>query len=262
MLQRSDRRRDSPGVEIDLLRIAAVLVWKTLEPSRQESADIGVGLLDRYPALQPCNARAAERRRAETGAGETERDQKVGRRVENAEPLRHHADDLRGCRVHRDRAPHDVRITAEPPLPVGVREHDVLRHVRAFVRRVEPAAEQRRDRERLQNVAHHRNGRDLLGFADPRHARRGREPHPDVRERSVLVLICHEHRRRQPEPAGHVREPRRTGCGVPDRHELVGIGIRQRLQQHAVDDAEHRGVRAATDCEREQRYGREQRTST
>ena len=45
-------------------------------------------------------------------------------------------------------------------------------------------------------------------------------------------------------------EPGRAGRVVPDGDELVGFGIRQRLQQHAVDDAEHGRRRADADRER------------
>ena len=40
-------------------------------------------------------------------------------------------------------------------------------------------------------------------------------------------------------------------------HDRVGIRIRERPQQHAVDDAEHRGVGADAECEGRQRRQRE-----
>ena len=42
---------------------------------------------------------------------------------------------------------------------------------------------------------------------------------------------------------------------MPDPHELVGVRIRQRLDQHRVDDAEDRSGRA--DAEREREHGSE-----
>ena len=42
---------------------------------------------------------------------------------------------------------------------------------------------------------------------------------------------------------------------MPDPHELVGVRIRQRLDQHRVDDAEDRRRRA--DAEREREHGGE-----
>ena len=45
----------------------------------------------------------------------------------------------------------------------------------------------------------------------------------------------------------------RPGGAMPDPHELLGVRIRQRLDQHRVDDAEDRGRRA--DAEREREHG-------
>ena len=43
------------------------------------------------------------------------------------------------------------------------------------------------------------------------------------------------------------------GCVLPDRHELLGIFVRQRAQQNGVNDAEDRAVRANAECESENR---------
>ena len=42
-----------------------------------------------------------------------------------------------------------------------------------------------------------------------------------------------------------------------DGDELVCLGIRQRLEQHALNDAENRGVRPDADRERRRSHGRE-----
>ena len=44
---------------------------------------------------------------------------------------------------------------------------------------------------------------------------------------------------------------------VPDHDETVGVGVRQRADQHRVDGAEHRGVDADAERERGDGDGRE-----
>ena len=44
-----------------------------------------------------------------------------------------------------------------------------------------------------------------------------------------------------------------------DAHQSVGLRVRQRLEQHAVHDAEDRGVRADAECQRQHRHGGERR---
>jgi hypothetical protein len=50
--------------------------------------------------------------------------------------------------------------------------------------------------------------------------------------------------------------PGPPGVDLEDRHDPAGLGIRQRPQQHAVDDRKDRGRRADPEREREQPGGR------
>ena len=50
---------------------------------------------------------------------------------------------------------------------------------------------------------------------------------------------------------------RHLGFVGPEAHDAIGVGIGQRPQQHRIDDAEDRGVRADAECERQHREGRE-----
>ena len=49
---------------------------------------------------------------------------------------------------------------------------------------------------------------------------------------------------------------------APDEDEVVDIPIRERAEDHSIYDAEHRGVRADAECQRERRDRRETRIST
>ena len=74
----------------------------------------------------------------------------------------------------------------------------------------------------------------------------------------LAALVKQGHRAvRQP----HVRSTARPQR-FADAHDCVGIGVRQRSQQDAVDDAEHRGVRAYAQGEQHYHRGREARTSS
>ena len=48
----------------------------------------------------------------------------------------------------------------------------------------------------------------------------------------------------------------------PQGHESVGVGVRQRAEEHGVDDAEDGGVGADSDRQREHRRGNERRLVT
>ena len=74
-----------------------------------------------------------------------------------------------------------------------------------------------------------------------------------VLEHRVVLLVEDEHVRRQRELV--VAEARR---GTANRDEAIGVGVGERLQQHAVDDAEDRGDGA--EAERQRERGDDQET--
>jgi hypothetical protein len=114
----------------------------------------------------------------------------------------------------------------------------------------EPTAEHRLNTERLEHAVGHGAQPRLLGVADPGYGHSAVCEESEVLEGPVFVAIGEVEIRRQPERAGI-----QTGRDVPQAHELVRLRVRQRLEQHGVDDTEDRGVRA--DSEREREHGRE-----
>src|SRR5215471_12306652 len=56
---------------------------------------------------------------------------------------------------------------------------------------------------------------------------------------------------------GHYWRNSARGFRRTDRDKLISVGIRQRLQQHAIYDAEDRRVTPNPQCENDQRYCRE-----
>ena len=204
----------------------------------------------RLQARDPLEAEARQHQRA---AVEPQRDDQVGVRVEDAEARRHHAHDFPGLALDDDATPDDGRIAAEAALPVAVREHHSGWPAGLLIGVRQPSADGRRDAERLERAVRHVHATHLFRLACPGHRRRRRVPDADVLERAILFGEGEEHRRRQPEIAGHVRDPRRARREQPQRDEPLRFGIRQRTQQHAVDDAEDRGGRA--DADRQRQHG-------
>ena len=172
-------------------------------------------------------------------------------RVRELEPVRENADDGMRLAVEVDEGPDDVRIRSEAPRPHAVTEqHHAVRAFPCFLLREEPPQpgsrpqqweQRRRDAGAGQGgaVETRRPGGDLLVAGE-------------LLER-LGALVEHGHRAvRQPHVRSAARPQRLT-----DANDRVGIGVRQRPQQDAVDDAEHRGVRAQAQREHQRHAGRE-----
>jgi hypothetical protein len=128
---------------------------------------------------------------------------------------------------------------------------DSLGTVGAVVFRGEPAAQSRLDADRVE---------DAFGNGEARHLLRGREagdtyaaagPGANLFERVVLFAKRKVVGWRQL----HLGEIE-GGRGLPRCDQGVGIAIRQRLQQDAVDHAEHGRIGAHSDADCEKRHGR------
>ena len=118
------------------------------------------------------------------------------------------------------------------------------------------AAEQRRDSEKLERVVGHRVGVEGLQPFARAHQRR-RFPHAHrVREDPVLLLIIQKLRNGEVVPvllcsfAG--------GFDNPESVDAVAVGIRERVQQYIIDDAENR--RRRTDAQSESSYTGEEKS--
>jgi len=177
----------------------------------------------------------------------------VGRVGIEREPRRHDADHRARALIQREAAADDIGAGRQRAPPEAMREDD--RASPRQIGRLEGSTDRRRhteDREQLDargNREHDlrvaRAGQDLLA----RRPRGGRE----LVEAGTV-----------PPPRVEVVE-RREDLGeaavfhvaVPDGDEPVDVGVRQRLDQHGLDDAEDRGRRADAERERDDRHRRD-----
>ena len=77
---------------------------------------------------------------------------------------------------------------------------------------------------------------------------------PQRLERPILFSEGEIQRRRKLQTGGEVREARSSRCLEPHGNQSLRLRIRQRLEQHAVDDTEDCGV--SSDSYRESEYDR------
>ncbi len=250
-LQRLQGRREAV-VRDSLARHLSRRSRPCVEPNRQHAFDVGARFLQRHAGSEPRDTPKVEAAVSELAAVETQRRDQLdlGRDVDKAESRGHDADDLRRAAIHRHDAADDRFVAAELPLPIGIGEDRRIGAVglrRGFGFR-EQTAERRLNADRLEHAVRNSERAGLLRIADTRHAAAAGPPDPEVLERAVLVAVGEVHRRRHGEPLGVD-----SGRPVPEAHELVGIRIGQRLDQHRVDDAEDR--RRCADAEREREHG-------
>ena len=181
------------------------------------------------------------------------RHQDLGIRPQERERPRQHADDFR--RLARDgQRLSDDGAAAELPLPVAPRQHHRVWRARHVVGVREDAAGHRHHAEDRQEAVGHEQRPVALGFAPAGDRHRAGVPQADVLEDAALLSVDEVGGR----AVVQLRDAH-TRRRVPDAHEPVGLGKRQRLQEHAVDDAENRGVRADAYRQRDQRDDREER---
>ena len=204
----------------------------------------------RSRCIQSSRRRKLRRRNEHVGADEVA----VARRGGDVERRRHHADD-RQRRSVQDHRLSDCRVVAvEAPLPRLMRDHDHRLHgARRALLVGEQAAALRRQPERVEERAGHERADEPLRLVDAREVHALRKPQRHRLERVALLLNLLELLVRQ-QPA---RKRRRLS---EHRHETVGVRVRQRPQEHGVDDAEHGGVGADAKGERKDGDEREGRT--
>ena len=210
------------------------------------AAHLGLGALEAHAGLQPSDdgqvVEVAHHVRSIERKGHAHL---RPRPIELATP-RQHADDRVVVAVQRDRAPHDGRVAAELADPEAMAEHDdAIVAGTVFAGRERPAD----PRLHAQHVEVRR-----------RHSRRSH----------LSRLAASGERERVPGPRGHGLERGRLippieevegGDAVaqtarrlfPDLNDLVRLGIRQRLQQQPVHEAEDGDVRAQPEGQRQHR---------
>ena len=118
----------------------------------------------------------------------------------------------------------------------------------------ESASDRWCDLEDRQQPMRSEQGLDFFRLGDSRDTRGSVGPDAHILKDPILAAVGEIQRWRNVE----VVDVDARG-GVPERDELFGVGIGQRLEQDAVDHAEHRRVRADADSERQQRQDREHR---
>ena len=159
--------------------------------------------------------------------------------------LRQHADDPHRQVVDLDRASDHFRVALELPLPQVVADGDRVDEALADVVAGHRAPEDRRHPERGQEVVAGRDGGDRLHVIGRRETAGRLVEHPYRLEQIIAVaqrveLLAIE--RRLMHVAGHVGA---------EQHHAVRLAKRQRRQQYAFHDREHRRRRA--DAERHYR---------
>ncbi len=189
------------------------------------------------------------------------RELKLVRNERHPEPLifrelelfRHHADDFGGLRVEQEFPPDDRRIALIPVHPDVVAEHHDVRGARRVVALGERPAENRLLSEHLEQVP-----RDI-GSAEALRLARA------IRDREAAAADA-GHRRKRGLPGSPILERRigqrvlrDVGFGVlrVQRHEVIRIEIRQRLNDDPVGDAEDRRIEADAESQAPDGHERE-----
>lgn len=249
VLERHDDRREALD-DLGIARRAAVFFR---QPARDE-----IELRDQRRALDAGLHASHERHPEVAGAdlcltrADCERDRirnpqehVLARKIEVG---RHHADDGSHLPGHEIASAEHARIAAEPIHPQVMAQE---RHAVEIFGRRQPSdlrlhAERREQRQRR---ARHQHAVDAVVGAQ-----RAREPvvRTDAFEQIGILEILDQELGREIELVAQLRARRRA----LDHHELLGLAVRQRLEQDGVD--ERVDGRARSDCEAE-RADRRQR---
>ena len=220
-----------------------------LAPLRQQRLQLGVGRGRRDAGLQPAD-QIQEMAAAVLAVGriQAERQPDLDVVVHHVELRRHHADDFaaHAVDVHGlDRGPAGRRAPTATARATGWRAAGRWRWSRP-ARTGGPAPAMTPSvvsRSSVTAAPRTRTGRSpAIRFSSPV------VNAPDRGERLVQLAELEELRRRDPELVeAHGRE------AAGQEHQLLGLRVGQRAQQHAVDDREDRGVGADAQGQREDR---------
>ena len=158
----------------------------------------------------------------------------VGRVLRNR---RQHADDGVRPVVHLEGLADDVGVAAKPRAPVFVAQHQHRRGSRIVVAVDERAAELRAHAEHVEEVGRDHAGVHAVGLPAVQQVERHLvELHQPAEAGELLTVVVELGDR---DADGVLTGKRRRFL---EQHQSIALHVRQRLEQHAVDDAEHRGV--------------------
>ena len=227
--------------------------WPCIQPGRQHATHVRVGLLQRHARFEPGHTLIAEVAEEHSIAIESLRKDDVGLSVQELKTVRHDANHRIRFRIDRQRSAESRAVTSESALPVSRHQDDGVGTAGRVVRLRKPAAKGRRDIQRLQRAVRDPNTPHLLRLSHSCDRHAPALPDTHLAERLTVFTVGEVHRRRDVQ-LWQVDDPRRR---VPDADEFIGIGIGQRLDQHAIHDAEHGGIGANANGEGDERDGRE-----
>ena len=230
----------------DLRGLVGALPWILLPQALGDRLHLGLGLLLRHARLQ--SGDHAKEMTAAAGVGRIDRDRRPELHLprREIETWRHHSDDRRRSAVQRDRLAEDVRVGGEPALPHAVAQHDHVVLARRVFFGPEASSQRRADLQQLEHIPGHRRVREPLGPAGVGERRAAARVGRDPLEHGVLLAPVQERR-------GRDREAAVLRHDLVDAHQRFRIGIRQRPEEHAVDDAEHRAGGADPERQRQDR---------
>ena len=255
VLQRPQVRAE-PGL-FEELDAEALRRRERAQDYRQHARDIGVRGLDCDARLEAGHSRVAEAAEMRLGPVQAKgHDDGRVAVVEEVETARQDPDDLPRLVVDPRHLPDDRRVAAVFLLPEGIAQEGRRWRVRGVVLLREQPARRRRDAKQRQQPVGHDERRHLFRFPAAGQAREIRAIQSDVLEHTALFAV-HEVVGRRHVHIGEVHSWRR----VPDAHQLLGVRVGQRLDQHAVEHAENGAGRADAGAEREHGYERESRRS-
>ncbi len=214
-----------------------------------DAAHLRLRLLEADPWLEP-RGRAQVVEVAHGVAGEGERHVAVAPApIELAR--REHADDGVPLAIQDDLAAHQAGIPAELRSPGPLAEHEHVVVAELILARDEEAPQGRAHAEDVEVGRAHQVQPELAGLA-----RGGRHGH------DLAGLRGHGGEgRRLPLPVLEVQRrdavARAAGRLLPELHQPFGLGIREGLEQHPIQEAEYRGVGPQAQPDGEDGHGRE-----
>jgi hypothetical protein len=157
-----------------------------------------------------------------------------------------HADDLGFLHRQIECLADGRRIGSEDTLPVGMGEHHHRRRALRFVRRDERPSDERLRAEHREEVRRDETAGRAVRVAAPEDVERPVAEFDELIDRLRLRSVVGHFRKRKIrilDARGRLR--------LPQMHDAVGLGIRQRAQDHTVDDAEDGGVGADAEAQRQ-----------
>jgi hypothetical protein len=227
---------------------------EALEGDGKQPRHVRVRLGDRRSRLETRDRLVAEVAEEDLGPVELEGEIELGLHVEEAERAGHHPDDLVSLAVDDEPPADRPGIAAQPRLPVRVAQDDGGWAPRLVVLGRERPAQERGHAEQREDAVRDAKDRHALRLGQSGHAGRAVGPEPHVLERPALVTRGEVEGR-----TGAQVDDVDAGGDVPDPDQLLGVGVGERLEEHAVQDAEYRGVGADGDGHRCDGHRREQR---